>query len=148
MSIKKPYVELIDFLSANKDKKVSSILDSVKEFCESKKSANTIIKDADGNVTHVFCWYHKQWESIIDVPYGSKANTQSGLNTMCKVGVSKWTKSQRDAKAAKEELLDGVSSGDIKVEDIKRLQEDIEQQRCTIDTTDMPIGFENESDIA
>jgi len=103
MTIKKPYVSLVEFLESNKNKNVSSILEEVKLMCESKKVASTVIYDENGKLIAVFCYYHKQWELVKDVPYGSKANTQSGLNTMCKVGVSKWTKAQRDAKLANEE---------------------------------------------
>jgi len=147
MTIKKPYVSLVEFLEANKNKNVSSILEEVKLMCESKKTTSTTLYNEDGKLLAVFCYYHKQWELVKDTPYGSKANTQSGLNTMCKVGVSKWTKAQRDAKKANEELLTKVGCGDILPEDIKKHQEDIEEARLLIDTTDMPIGFANEEDI-
>ncbi len=146
MSIKKPYVSLVEFLEANGNKKVSSILEEIKLMCESKKTGSTLIK-IDDKVVAIFCYYHKQWEIIEHVPYGSKANTVSGLNTMCKIGTSKWTKAQRDAKKAKESLLDGVSNGDINPADIKSLQEDIEHSRLVIDTTDMPIGYANEEEV-
>lgn len=147
MSIKKPYVELVEFLESNKEKKVSSLLDTIREMCESKKSASTVMKDSNGNIIAIFCYYHKQWELLSEVEYGSKANTQSGFNTMCKVGVSKWTKAQRDAKNAKEDLLAKVASGEVEPQDIAKLQEDIEEARVTIDTTDMPQGYESEADL-
>lgn len=146
MSIKKPYTSLVKFLESNKNKKVSSILEEIKLMCESKKTGSTLIK-IDDKVVAVFCYYHKQWEIVEHVPYGSKANTQSGLNTMCKVGTSKWTKAQRSAKKAKEALLDGVSTGDTNPADIKSLQEDIEQTRLIIDTTDMPVGYASEEEV-
>lgn len=147
MSIKKPYVELVEFLEANKEKKVSTLIDSIYEMCESKKSSSTVMKDSDGNVIAIFCYYHKQWELLSEVEYGSKVNTQSGFNTMCKVGVSKWTKAQRDAKSAKEDLLNKVASGEVEPQDIAKLQEDIEETRTTIDTTDMPNGYASESEL-
>jgi len=146
MSIKKPYVSLVEFLESNQNKKVSSILEEIKLMCESKKTGSTLIK-IDDKVVAVFCYYHKQWEIVEHVPYGSKINTQSGLNTMCKVGVSKWTKAQRDAKKAKESLLDGVSNGDINPADIKSLQIDIESARHVIDESDMPTGYANEEEV-
>jgi len=147
MSIKKPYVSLVEFLEINENKKVSSILEEIKLMCESKKTASTVIRDSNGEVLAVFCYYHKQWELVADVEYGSKANTQSGLNTMCKIGVSKWTKAQRDAKKANEELLTSVASGDILPNDIKAHQVDIETKRLDMDTIDMPQGFANEEDL-
>ena len=148
MSIKKPFVSLVNFLETNKDETVSSILEEVLLMCESKKTTSTVITNSDNEVVAVFCYYHKQWELVSEVEYGSKINTTSGLNTMCKVGVSKWTKKQRDAKKSKEELLTNVASGDIQVSEILKLQDDIEVTRLTMDTEDMPIGYESEEEIA
>ncbi len=145
MNIKKPYAALVNFLEDNKDKKVSSILEEVKLMCESKKVMSTVIMN-DDKVFAVFCYYHKQWEIVSDVPYGNNVHKQSGLTTMCKVGMSKWTKAQRDAKSAREALLDGVSSGNIAIGDIKDLQADIEAQRHIIDETDRPIGYTTEAE--
>ena len=141
MSIKKSFVELVELLEANKDRKVSSILDEVYLMAESKKQSSTSIVDKEGNVIAIFCYYHKQWELISETEYGKKVNSKTGYNTMCKVGVSKWTKAQRDAKNAKAQLLEDVSNGIVEPSDILKLQDDIEAKRVTIDTTDMPQGY-------
>ena len=141
MSIKKSYTEIVAFLEANKDKKVSSIMSQVLLMAESKKQSSTHLMDEKGKVIAIFCYYHKQFEFVDDVPYGSKANTVTKLNTMCKVGNSKWTKKQRDAKTAISELIDKVSNGDIKPSDIKGHKADVEETRLTMDITDKPIGF-------
>lgn len=147
MNIKKPYVEIVEFLKTNENKKVSSIIGEILLMCESKKQDSTVIRDANEQVVAIYCWYHKQWEIVKDVPYGSKANSTSGYNTMCKVGVSKWTKSQRDAKTALANLLTQVGKGEIEPSDIVKLQQDIEAERNAIDTTDMPIGFASEEEV-
>lgn len=147
MNIKKPYVEVVEFLMANENKKVSSIIGEILLMCESKKQDSTAIKDSDGNIIAIYCWYHKQWELVKDVPYGAKANSTTGLNTMCKVGVSKWTKAQRDAKQALAELLTKVSKGEVEPTDIVKLQQDIEAKRLLIDETDKPIGFASEEEV-
>ena len=147
MNIKKPYVEVVEFLMANENKKVSSILGEILLMCESKKTDSTVIKDFDGNIVAIYCWYHRQWELLKDVPYGSKANSTSGYNTMCKVGVSKWTKAQRDAKQAFADLLTKVSKGEVEPADIVKLQQDIEAKRLLIDETDKPIGFASEEEV-
>lgn len=146
-TIKKPFVELVEFLQENKDKKVSSILESVIAMAESKKKDSTVIKDADGNVVAIYCYYHKQWEILKDVPYGKKANSASGYNTMCKVGVSKWTKAQSTAKKEKEELLNSISEGEVEASELKGLMEEIEARRNSIDETDMPVGFADEEEV-
>jgi len=148
MNIKKPYAEIVDFLMNNENKKVSSILGEILLMCESKKQDSTVIKDADGKVIAIYCWYHKQYELLKDVPYGAKANSTSGFNTMCKVGVSKWTKAQRDAKTSLTTLLSQVGKGEVEPADIVKLQHDIEAKRLAMDTTDMPIGFASEEELA
>lgn len=147
MNIKKPYVEVVEFLMANENKKVSSIIGEILLMCESKKTDSTVIKDSDGNIVAIYCWYHKQWEIVKDVPYGAKANSTTGYNTMCKVGVSKWTKAQRDAKQALADLLTKVGKGEVEPTDIVKLQQDIEAKRLQIDTTDMPIGYASEEEV-
>lgn len=147
MSIKKPYEEIVKFLTSNENKKVSSILGEIILMCESQKTTSTVIKDSDGNVVSIYCWYHKQWEILKDVPYGAKANSTSGYNTMCKVGVSKWTKSQRHAKDATASLLTQVSKGEVSPSDILKLQSDIEASRNVIDKTDAPVGFASEDEV-
>lgn len=140
MSTKKQFVELLSFLEKNKSSKVSDILSQVAEMCEAKKNHTTVIKDDNGKVTHIFCYYHKQWEDVSKVEYGKKASSATGLNTMCKVGVNKWTKQQSDAKNAKAELLDKVVSGEAKAENVKQQLDEIELKRVKIDMADAPKG--------
>jgi len=144
MTIKKSYTDIVEFLQANENKKVSSIMAEVMLMAESKKQSSTHLMNDDGTVFAIFCYYHKQWEIVADVEYGSKANTVTKLNTMCKIGNSKWTKKQRDAKTAKSELLDNVANGSIQPSDIAIMMTDIESNRLTMDTTDMPIGYADE----
>ena len=119
MAIKKDYQLIVEFLEANQNKKVATILEQLREMC-SQSNTVTFKKDADGNVTEVFCYYHKRWELVSEHEYGKKAsNKATGLNTMCKVGYNQWTKQQSVAKKAKEQLLSRVAAGeelDINVE--------------------------------
>ena len=110
--IKKDFQELIAFLEANEKKSVKTILEQVRELC-SAKAQTTFKKDADGNVTHVFCYYHKVLEEVTADNYGKKAsNKATGLNTMCKVGLNQWTKQQSAAKKAREQILARLAAGE------------------------------------
>lgn len=132
MAIKKDYVELVNFLETNKNKKVETILDMVREMC-SQKVETTFKKDEDGNVTHVFCYYHKIWEDVSQVEYGKKAsNKATGLNTMCKVGLNQWSKQQRVAQKEKNELLDKMAKGEVTQEEFTQELDQIELRRNTI----------------
>ena len=132
MAIKKDYVELVNFLETNKNKKVETILDLVREMC-SQKVETTFKKDDEGNVTHVFCYYHKVWEDVSQVEYGKKAsNKATGLNTMCKVGLNQWSKQQRVAQKEKNELLEKMAKGEVSQEEFTQELDAIELRRNTI----------------
>lgn len=132
MAIKKDYVELVNFLETNKNKKVETILDLVREMC-SQKVETTFKKDESGNVTHVYCYYHKVWEDVSQVEYGKKAsNKATGLNTMCKVGLNQWSKQQRVAQKEKNELLEKMAKGEVSQEEFTQELDAIELRRNTI----------------
>lgn len=120
MSIKKPYQELHSFLVANKNKKVSTILEELEAMMVSKTRETTSLYDENHDLVAIFCYYHKVWELVKDttdrgndVDYGSKANSKTGLNTMCKKGVSRWTKQQKDLKNINGDILEQVMNGEI-----------------------------------
>ncbi len=144
MTIKKAYVQIIELLEANSNKKVSTILDQVKELCESKNSGGsdigtTFIKNDQDETIAIFCYYFKKWMSVEDVEFGRKANTASGYNTMCKEGVRLWTKQQRVAKLAKEQLLDDIVEQVITVEELPEQQAIIEAKRKLIAEAEEPL---------
>jgi len=137
MTIKKAYIEIIELLEANENKKVSTILDEVRALCTAKRGGGsevgrTFHKNEDGETIAVFCYYFKRWMPTQVVDFGVKKNTASGLNTMCKEGNSLWTKQQRIAKNAKDQLLEDLSEGLITVEDLPARQEEIEEERNAI----------------
>lgn len=132
MLIKKDFQELVTFLETNKNKKVDTILEMVREMCSSKNETN-FKKDELGNVTHVFCYYHKQWEDVSVVEYGTKvSNKSTGLNTMCKIGLNQWSKQQRDYKKSKEQLLDKMSKGELSVDELNEELTKLDAERQVI----------------
>lgn len=152
MTIKKAYLELIAFLEANENKKVKTILDEARAMCEAKNSSgsdtgSTFIRDESDEVVAIFCYYFKRWMPLCDVEFGAKKNTASGYNTMCKSGVSQWTKQQRVAKKAKEELLDDLSDGTVEVSELADLQKSIEHCRKRIIDCDEEVSFETSTEV-
>lgn len=138
-TIKKQYVEIFELLKANENKKVSTIMDSILELVESKTQAKTYKRDEDGNVTHIFCYYHKEWESVEDVEYGKKSSNKTGLASMCKVGVSQWNRQQREMKLARANLLDQVANGEVEASEVPALLQEIEDNAKKI----VPLGEES-----
>ena len=137
MAIKKAFVDLVAFLEENEGSKVKTIMPGVIELCSAKSGggkggASTFIKNEAGEVTHIFCYYHKKWEAVAEVEFGTKTTSPTGLNNMCKEGTSQWTKQQRAAKKASEALLDQVAAGEVDANDISGLREDIETTRSAV----------------
>ena len=136
MQIKKVFSDVNALLLANKDSLVADIMPQLMLLMSAKvggsEVGSTHLKDDQGNVIAVFCYYHKCWELVSEHEYGSKAGTTTGLNSMCKLGVNAWTTQQRLAKKAKEQLLTKLQSGDLAIEDLAYEQELIERQRTNI----------------
>lgn len=118
-TIKKQYQELHTLLTealAGKPKvQLNTLMPQILALMEAKKGGSdkgtTFLKDDEGNVIAVYCYYHKKWELVEHIEYGKKANTATGLNTMCKVGVSCWSKQQRTYNKAKDDLLMQMAEG-------------------------------------
>ena len=152
LTIKKTFIAIIAFLEANVDATVSDILDGAKQLASAKTrstgtgAAATSIRNEDGVVTHVFCYYHKQWEPVKEVPYGAKASSNTKLNSMCKEGVTAWTKQQKTAKNAKAQLLDDVEAGTLQASDITTKREEIDTTAKEINPISSGIGFDNQED--
>ena len=132
-TIKTQFVTLHNLIKENEGKKLTpKLISKLEELMTSKVMAKTFKKDDEGNVTHVFCYYHKEWEAVAEVPYGNKASTAHGLNTMCKQGVSHWTKQQRIMKAEKSKLLDEVADGSREASDVPQALLEIDERAKTI----------------
>jgi len=135
MTIKTAFVTLHNLIKENEGKKLTpTLIAKLEELMLAKVMAKTFKKDDDGNVTHIFCYYHKEWEDVSEVPYGKKASTAHGLNTMCKQGVSHWSKQQRVMKQAKSTLLDDVTNGVVEPSELPNLLAEIEETAKTIVT--------------
>lgn len=139
-TIKKNFVEIHDILVSNKDKKVGDIIEQLMPIFESKQRDKNHRTNENGQL-EVFCYYHKQWENTEEVEYGKKANTATGLNSMCKIGTNQWTKQQREFKKAKAELLDKVLAGEIDSSDLNEAIQALEEEKDKI----VPLSDTKES---
>jgi len=147
INTKKVYVELVEFLETNKDKKVSTILDEIKAMTAQKASQKTYLTNKAGEVVAIYCYYHKQWEVLADVDYGKKASSSTGFNTMCKIGVSNWTKQNNAVKRVGETVLSMLESGEIGADEIAETKAKLIDEAKTINTDNMPQGFESTEEV-
>lgn len=136
-NVKKAYADLVSFLDQNRDKKVDTVFNDVVALCSPKSGgaggASTFVKDANGDTTAVFCYYHKKWEDVTVAEYGAKATSATGLNNMCKEGTSNWTKQNRLAKKEREDILNKVATGEITPDAIADELDAIEEARALIE---------------
>ncbi len=140
MTIKKAFIELHALLAANEEKKVKSILPEAIEIMSAKGAggaASSIHRGEDGNILCIMDYYFKKWLPINFVEFGAKANSASGLNTMCKLGTSLWTKQQREFKKGKETLLELVAAGEVLPTEIQAKLDELEEARGYV--ADYPI---------
>ena len=154
MNIKKQYEELFALLQANQNRKVSAIMPDLLILMQAKSGGSdigkTFLKNEDGSTYAVYCYYHKRWELVEQVGYGLKANTATGLNTMCKEGVSNWAKQQRTYKKAKDQLLEQVADQTISVDDLPGLLHELDEARKAIvpHSTGDTYSFDSAEEIA
>lgn len=153
MTIKKAYTEVHALLvSAKADKKIDeNVFQKAVELMSAKRGGSsgetTAIRNDKGEVVAVRCFYYKRWMPVVGdkaVEFGVKKTTSTGLNTMCKAGSSLYTKQLSAYKKAKEEMLDKVSSGEVKPADVKANLEKLEKDRHTIAKTE--LGFAKRED--
>ena len=147
-TVKKAFLEVHDFLTNHQDSTVSDILPDLEALMgpkagggRQKGSATNAKFDADGNVTHIFCYYHKLWEPVAEVEFGKKASSATGLNSMCKEGLAHWTKQQHTAKKAKMDLLEQVSRGNVAPEDVAAMKAEIDEAAQVIVPRQDGIGL-------
>lgn len=151
VQVKKQFEELYAVLSANENKKVSTILPQLVELMSKKGGGqhggkNYLVND-EGQVTHVYCYYHKKWEDIAVAEYGQKKGTATGLNTMCKEGVSAWTKAQRIKKQANEAILQEVIDGKLDPSMIAERQLQIAEEAKIVEPRSDEHGYDSVDEI-
>ncbi len=147
MTIKKAFVGLHALLVANENKKVSAILVEATEIMSARGAgggASSVHRNSDNSVIAIMDYYFKRWLPIEFVEFGAKANSSSGLNTMCKLGTSLWTKQQREFKKGKEDLLNDVAAGDVLPAEIQSKLDELEEQRGYIANYPIPeLAFDS-----
>jgi hypothetical protein len=128
-TIKKAFAPIISVLSAamqaDPDATIASVFDEVEGLAAAKTGAgggkaSTFHRNDDGVVVAVKCYYLDKWLHLgaPGVEFGEKKSSASGLNSMCKHGMSNWTKQNNAAKKEKEELLTRVSEKEVDASEV------------------------------
>ena len=103
--------------------------------------ATTFHKNEDGVVVAVKCYFHKLWMDPRVADFGAKASSATGLNSMCKDGVSKWTKAKSDAKKAEANILTRLTAGELDASEIEAEQARIAEEAAVITPREDDYGF-------
>jgi hypothetical protein len=146
MSIKKAYEEIVELLQANENELVGDILPKVVAIASAKTGggggkATSFHKNDEGVIVGIKCYYHGVWMSPEVADFGKKASSTTGFNSMCKTGVSAWTKQERDAKAASSKLLTDVANGDVPFDEMTDIMANIEEDRTARVAREDEYGF-------
>lgn len=140
-TIKKAFQPIITLLATAIDqgRTLAEVFPEVETLASAKTGsgggkASTFHRDEDGNVVAVKCYYLNKWVAIgaPGVEFGEKKSSASGLNSMCKHGMSHWTKQNNTAKKEKEALLDRVASGELGADQLPDEMARIEEERKAI----------------
>lgn len=150
MTIKKAYVDIVEFLKENADKKVKSILDDVISMASAQRASaeTTSIRNSDGEVIAIRDAYSERWCALVGeqaVEFGIKANTSTGFNPYTKQALNQWNKQQREAKQAGADLLQEVAAGNVQPTEINDKMAEIEAQRVAV--IDLGEGFDSKDDL-
>ena len=140
------FAQAIATLEENKVKK--SVLESIRSLYNdavdmtANKNSNgsgskTTAYYVNGKLVAVFCYYHKHWELVDHIEYGNKSGTKTGLNTMCKEGVSAWTKANRAYNKLKDDLLQKLFKKEITNDEL--------QEQLSVELSIEPHGDEEHS---
>lgn len=154
MSIKKAFAPIMSVLSAAlaAGTVAQEVHDEVLGLASAKSGAGggkatTFHRTEDGRVVAVFCYYFKRWFNVIDMEFGEKKSSASGLNSMCKQGMSLWTKQNNAAKKAQQDLLTKVGSGEIAADEIPAALEAINEEAKSVKPVEGEYqGFETLED--
>lgn len=149
-AIKKVFLPLMEVinaaLEADPKTKVSAILPELEALMSAKSGsgggkATTFHRNEAGEVVGVKCYYHCLWMDPRVAEFGEKKSSASGLNSMSKDGMSKWTKQNAAAKKAKEELLGKVGTGEVAADQIAAELAKIDAERETVHAREDGYGF-------
>lgn len=145
MAIKKVFAPIMAILAANMGATVESVYAEIEKLVSAKTGggggkATNFHRLEDGTVVAVFDYCFKKWVDPRLVEFGPKAGTPTGLNTMCKVGVSAWTKAQKVFKDGKDAVVAELLAGKITNEEAQAQIEELEAARSA--TPELPVDIQ------
>lgn len=145
MAIKKVFAPVMAILESNMSATVSDVIEQVRAAVSAKTGggggkALNFHRSEDGTVVAVKCYAFDKWMDPRLVPFGAKANTPTGLNSMCKAGVSVWTQAQSTFKKGKDAVVTKLLANEITSEDAQAEIAALEAARVA--TPELPVDIQ------
>lgn len=131
MAIKKVFAPVLAILESNLSASVADVIEQVRAVTSAKTgggggAATNFHRAEDGTVVAIKCYAFKKWMDPRLVPFGAKANSPTGLNTMCKAGLAAWNAAQSAYSKGKDavfaELLEGALTNEQAQEKLNELE--------------------------
>jgi len=89
--------------------------------------------DTDGNVTHVYCTYHKQWEPVADeageMLFKTNDKVKNGFDRECTEATASWRAESKVFKATKDGAIQDLLDGNISNDEAKDIIAQAEEAR-------------------
>lgn len=152
MAIKKVFAPIMAILESNLSASVADVIEQVRAATSAKTGggggkATNFHRNESGEVVAVKCYAFDKWMDPRLVPFGTKANTPTGLNTMCKAGVSVWTQAQAAFKKGKDAVVADLLANAITSDEAQAKIADLEAARVLVPELPAEIqGFDTLED--
>lgn len=139
----------MSLLMANQGKKVSTLLPQLVTLMYSERSngGNAFYNAESGALVGHFCYFHKIYEPVGaaagQAEYGSKVNTSTGLNTMCKVGANSFSSRNSTYKQNRANVMIRMMAQppEITIDEARPILEQIEKDKIAVIPREDKVGF-------
>ncbi len=135
-NIKVALQPLIAFLTANKDKRVSTVLKEAIELATARTGGGGGARSyhlVDNVVIAAKCGYFDMWfkqGGDGDMEFGTKTSSPSGLNSLSKEGAAAWAKQNTAHRKSRDALLMSIADGETEISEMPALLQGFEDARA------------------
>ncbi len=144
MTKKKLHETVLELCSEYKANK--ALTDALSELTKPKVGGSSNVEDytcldADGNVTAIFCAYHKRWEPVTTIVETEDGDTEislfkasekskNGFERSCIEGDKQWKEQAKVYKASKDAIMTDLLDANIDAENAKAAIASLEAARA------------------
>lgn len=150
-NVKVAFHGIITHLLDHPDHKVKSITADAIKMCSAKQRTPRVlthIRNVAGEVVGIKDLYFGRWMPLVGdkaVEFGVKTGSSTGMNPMCKLGLSQWSKQQSKARNDSLAILEDLKNGSLELKDIPKREAEIEAEKNAVIETEM--GFETKEEL-